>query len=119
MKRLLLLVLAFAGIAAAQHSVTLTWTWTQSSGGAATGFLIQRGTASGGPYVQVGAVPVPNTFSYVDQSATGNVLTEGTTYYYVVLATGPGGNSLPSPQASATIPFLPPSAPPTLSAVPK
>ena len=90
-----------------------------AGGGTTTGFIVQRGTSTGGPYTQIGAISSPAQLSYVDTAGASNALTEGSTYYYVVLATGPGGNSLPSPQASATIPFLPPAQPPTLSAVPK
>jgi hypothetical protein len=118
MTRLLLLFAFCAGIACAQHTVTLTWT-AGTGGGTTTGYIVQRGTTTGGPYTQIGTTPSPTQETYVDTSATGNVLSEGTTYYYVVLATGPGGNSPLSPQASATIPFLLPPAPGTLQAVPK
>jgi hypothetical protein len=101
----------------AAHCVVLTWNWAQGSGGAATSFLVLRGTTTGGPYTQVGTTPI-SLLSYTDNSATGNVLTEGATYFYVIEASGPGGNSSNSTEASARIPFLPPVAPTTPVATP-
>jgi fibronectin type 3 domain-containing protein len=104
----------------AQHTVTLTWSWTQGSGGVGTGFEVQRGTVSGGPYTTIATIASPTTLTYVDTASTTNVLTEGSTYYYVVLTTGNGGTlSAPSNQATATIPFLLPVGPTGLSAVAK
>lgn len=99
------------------HNVTLTWAWSQGTGGAATGFQIQRGTVHNGPYTTIGAVSSPTILTYVDTSATSNVLQEGVTYYYVVEAVGPGGTSLPSNETSATIPFAVPVAPTGAAAV--
>ena len=123
----LLLVFVAALHAQTPHTVTLTWSWSQCNtatppvcGGVATGFQVQRATTTGGPYTTIGTVTSPTTLTYVDTSGTGNVLTEGATYYYVVEATGNGGTiSAPSPQASALIPFLPASTPTALSAVAK
>jgi hypothetical protein len=117
MTRLLLSFLLFAGLALGQaaHSVTLNWAWAQGTGGAATGFQVQRGTVSGGPYTTIGTVSSPTTLTYIDTSATGNILTEGQKYCYVVQATGPGGTSPNSTEACGTIPFSVPLAPSTLT----
>ena len=119
--KLLLLCLIFAFMtagaqrASAQptpHSVALTWAWTQGTGGPATGFLVQRATVSGGPYTTVGTITSPATLAFTDTASNSNVLTEGSTYFYVVVATGNGGvNSPPSNQFAALIPFLAPQAP--------
>jgi hypothetical protein len=83
------------------HFVSLSWSWQQASGAGATGFSIKRGTVSGGPYTQVGVVGSPAILFFTD---TGPFI-EGNTYYYVVTAVGPGGESSPSNEASATIPI--------------
>jgi len=100
----------FAALAFAQtHSVTLTFP-AGSGGGAVTSFQIQRGIVTGGPYTTIGSVPFVSgqtTYSYVDSAG----LIEGTTYFYVEEAIGPGGTSAPSPESSATIPFSLPAIP--------
>jgi fibronectin type 3 domain-containing protein len=67
-------------------------TWGASTG--ATGYQVQRSTDGGGPYAAVGS---PTASSYAD---TG--VTNGTTYYYVVVAINDAGDSAASAQASAT-----------------
>jgi hypothetical protein len=67
--------------------------WTASAG--ATGYNVKRATVSGGPYTTI-ATGLTTT-SYAN---TG--LTKGATYYYVVSATTPAGESANSNQASAT-----------------
>lgn len=108
--RILALLMITAGMMVAQaaHSVTLTWAWSQGTGGTATGFSVKRATVTGGPYTTIGSTTV-STLTYVD--TTG--LVEGTKYFYVVTATGPGGESAPSGEASGTIPFSVPVAPAT------
>ncbi len=110
------------------HSVTLTWTCPTNTtppppstcGLNATGFQVQRSTTTGGPYTTIATFTGPQTFTYIDIASSTNILVEGTTYYYVVETTGNGGTlSVPSPQAAATIPFLPPNAPSTLSVTSK
>lgn len=91
------------------HSVTLTV--TPAGGGTVTGYNFLRSTTTGGPYTLL-SPGTSTTTSYVDTQS----LVEGTTYYYVAEATGPGGTSSNSPQATATIPFLPPGIPSGLSA---
>jgi len=66
--------------------------WGDSAG--ATNYVLQRSTTSGGSYTTVVST---NISSYLD---TG--LVNGTTYYYVVYAVGPNGQSLLSTQTSAT-----------------
>jgi hypothetical protein len=133
MKKLLFaLALTITTIVHAQpfvpHSVTLTWTCPANTtppppftcGIDATGFQVQRATITGGPYTTIGTVTGSQTFTYTDVASSTNILIEGTTYFYVVETTGNGGTlSGFSPQAAATIPFLPPNAPSTLSVTSK
>jgi fibronectin type 3 domain-containing protein len=65
--------------------------WTASTG--ATGYVVSRGSRSGGPYAPVGT---PSGTTFQD---TG--LAVDTTYYYVVQATDSGGASPDSSEASA------------------
>ena len=91
----LLLFYMVAVATAPQHSVTLNWNWSQGSGGTATGFHVQRGSITGGPYTVVSTVPV-GTLTYVDTNVVARA-----TYFYVVTAY----NSMPSSEVMATIPF--------------
>jgi autotransporter-associated beta strand protein len=82
--------------ATANHRrVALSW----ESVGTATGYLVKRATSSGGPYTTV-ASPGGNSF-------TDTGLTNGTPYYYVIVAYNSGGESPASSEVSAT-PLLPP-----------
>ena len=84
-----------SGLTATAVSPTqINLTWTDNSGNE-TGFIIARSTTSGGPYADLAGL-VSNSTSYNDTGLTPN-----TTYYYVVRATGSGGNSANSAQASA------------------
>ena len=67
--------------------IGLTWAATTM----ASGYVVKRGTKSGGPYA---VIAHPSTNAYVD---TG--LTDGKTYYYVVSATDSAGEGGLSPQA--------------------
>jgi rhamnogalacturonan endolyase len=78
---------------------TLTW----SAAANATGYLIQRGTASGGSYTEVGSTA---GLTFDD---TG--LTNGSTYYYVINSTNSNGTSVDSSQVSATPSASLPAAP--------
>ena len=69
--------------------------WTQSTSSGVSQNKVYRSTISGGPYTLVGTVSA--TTSYSDGS-----LNSGQPYYYVVTANGPGGESGPSNEASAT-----------------
>jgi len=120
------ILFSLVGVARGQsaHSVTLTFP-AGVGGGAVTSFGILRATTSGGePVVPtsntapctvcIGSVPFvagQTTYSFVDNGTPPNTLVEGTTYFYVEVAIGPGGTSAPSPESSATIPFSPPASP--------
>lgn len=114
MSKLVTLLLMLCGPMLAQainHSVTLTWTYTQGTV-PATGFAVKRST------VQAACTLVPQPMTCVTQTNTSLTnltyvdtvgLVEGTKYYYTVTATAAGGvESLPSGEASATVPFPPP-----------
>lgn len=77
--------------------VALGWTATTST--YATGYTVERSTASGGPYTVLASLGASTT-SYTDTSTSA-----GTTYWYVVVATYQSW-STPSAQASATTPSL-------------
>jgi hypothetical protein len=86
------------------HSVTLTWVASPSPG--VTSYNIKRSTTTG-TEVTIGSVPA-NVLTYVDPF---QLTDEGKKFFYVGTAIGPGGESLPSNEVSATIPFSVPGAP--------
>jgi mannan endo-1,4-beta-mannosidase len=100
---------------AAPHCVVLTWT-APTTGGAPASYNAKRSTTTGGPYTTVGSVTAP-TVTFTDLSATGNVLAEGTTYFYVVTSANTAGESAPSNETSARIPTTAPTSPTGLGAV--
>jgi hypothetical protein len=83
------------GLAATAGDAQVALSWTASS--YATGYNVKRSTDSGGPYTSIGTTTAP-TVTYNDSSGLNN----GTTYYYVVSATGTGGTGSDSLPASAT-----------------
>jgi hypothetical protein len=84
-----------ANLTAVAGNGEITLSWDPSSG--ADSYTVQRGTTDGGPYDTSFTVPGTQT-NYLDTP-----LTNGTTYYYVVIALADGEqNSDPSNQASAT-----------------
>jgi len=99
------------------HSVTLTWSWSQGDGPLATGFNVKRGITTGGPYATVASLTGASIQTYIDVSGTGNILTPGSTYYYIVTALAGTAESLPSPEAPATIPTSPPAGSAALTIV--
>ena len=109
----LALVLRFCSslIAQTPHTVTLSWTWSQDEGAVATGFNLKRATTAGGPYIVVASLTKTTIRTYTDASGMGNILSPGTTYYYVVTAVSGAAESLPSPEAQALIPDSVPGAP--------
>ncbi len=81
-----------AGLKASAGNAQITLSWSASAG--ATSYVLERGITSGGPYSQIGTA---TSVSYTD---TG--ITNGTAYYYVVIAVNSAGQSAPSTEASAT-----------------
>lgn len=82
-----------AGLAAApasSNTVTLSWNASAS----ANGYNVKRATVSGGPYAVIATNW--NGLAYTD---TG--LAPGTTYYYIITATNPYGESAPSSEVNA------------------
>ncbi len=78
--------------------------WPVSAG--ATGYNVKRSTVNGGPYATL-----PSGANITASSYTDAGLTNGTTYYYVVSAVNPYGESANSAQTAAT-PTAPSSVPP-------
>src|SRR5208283_5332136 len=76
-------------------------TWSTSAG--ATSYNVKRSTSTNVPFTTIGS---PASASYTDTSAL-----DGTTYYYVVSALNPGGESANSLEVSYTPPYPPPPAP--------
>jgi uncharacterized protein (TIGR03437 family) len=93
------------------HTVTLNWEWSQGDGPIATGFNVKRGATTGGPYAIIAGLTGPAIRTYTDASGPGNILTPGTTYYYIVTAVSEAAESLPSSEAPAFIPTSMPGAP--------
>jgi fibronectin type 3 domain-containing protein len=91
------------GLAATAGNAQVSLTWNASA--KATSYSVQRGTVNGGPYTQIAT---PAATNYTD---TG--LTNGSAYFYVVLAVNSAGISPNSNQVSATpvTPAQPPAAP--------
>lgn len=79
----------------ADEQVALAW---NTVAGAAAGYHVKRAVLSGGPY---GLIDSPAGTDVVDSG-----LTNGTTYFYVVSASGPGGEGVDSVEVSA-VPSLP------------
>jgi hypothetical protein len=108
----LALLSVFLALPALAHDVALTITpGSCPSGttcGATTGYNVKRGTTKGGPYATIQALSATQ-LSYDDASAA--VQAEGQHFFYVVSATGPGGESANSPEFDALIPFSPAPAP--------
>ena len=107
----LLCVLLGSSFAQAAHHNDMTWTWAQGNGGVATGFNVKWSAATGGPYTTIQALPV-TTLTFSDTLSTR--LTEGTHNFYVITATGQGGESVPSNEINLLTPFSVPTKP-TLS----
>jgi hypothetical protein len=82
--------------------------WTDNAG-TGTGFIIERKTA-GGSYSTLATLEAPDETVYSDLSPV-----TGVQYFYRVIAFNAQGNSLPSAEASATVPASP-AAPSALQA---
>ncbi|MGD1083981.1 MAG: polysaccharide lyase family protein [Verrucomicrobiota bacterium] len=83
---------AAPSLTAVAGNAQVSLTWTVSAG--ATNYVLESSTTNGGPYTTI--LTTTNT-NYLN---TG--LVNGTTYYYVVHALGPDGQSPLSAQANAT-----------------
>jgi hypothetical protein len=75
------------------RQVTLSW-WGSAH---ALSYNVKRATAGGGPYKTIAMVSAAGTSSFVDAG-----LTPGRTYYYVVSANNPNGESAGSAPVKAT-----------------
>ncbi|MGC3989735.1 MAG: glycoside hydrolase family 2 TIM barrel-domain containing protein [Chthoniobacteraceae bacterium] len=93
------------GLAATPGDGQVALSWSASSG--ATAYLIERSTTSGSGYAIIGTT---SGASYVDLSVL-----DGTTYYYVIVASNLAGNSASSSGASA-LPVAVPTAPTAVTA---
>ena len=82
-------------LAATVGNAQVALTWTASP--FATSYNVKRSSVFGGPYPLVGTTTTL-TVTYVDSTGLNN----GTTYYYVVSATGAGGTSSDSLAVAAT-----------------
>ncbi|MBT2288849.1 glycoside hydrolase family 9 protein [Paenibacillus albidus] len=80
-----------SGVVAVPADTAVHLSWNNVKG--ATAYTIKRSTVSGGPYATVGQAASP---AYSDEG-----LVNGTTYYYVILATNHVGESTASAQVSA------------------
>jgi hypothetical protein len=81
------------GLQATAGNAQVSLSWNASTG--ATSYNVKRSTANGGPFSATLASPAVT--NYIDTAVTN-----GTTYYYVVSAVNPSGESANSAQASAT-----------------
>ncbi len=81
---------ATLGATPGNQQILLNWAASSS----ATSYTVKRGLSSGSETTHVTGI---TGTSYTDTN-----LNNGTTYYYIVTATGPGGSSGNSPEASAT-----------------
>ena len=95
------------GLVATGGNAQVGLSWSASAGAAS--YAVKRATSSGGPYANV-ATGIAGT-SYNDTTVSN-----GTTYFYVVSASNPGGESGNSSQASATPQVTAPAAPTGLAA---
>ena len=87
--------LAGSGVAAPQHSVDLSWNPSNS----AAGYLVYRGTKTGGPYAKLTPSAIASTFF------TDNSVQSGATYFYVATSVDSTGlESDDSNQVAASIP---------------
>jgi len=92
-------------VAALAGNGQITLSWTASAGAAS--YVVQRSLVTGGPYTTVSGGGAVTGTTYID---TG--LTNGTTYFYVVVAesnangTGTGGTSTEASATPAPIPGL-------------
>jgi fibronectin type 3 domain-containing protein len=87
-----------AGLAATADNAQVSLQWNASTGAAS--YSVLRSTTSGSGYASVASNVTGTTY-------TDTGLTNGTAYYYVIIATNTGGTSANSSEASATPVALP------------
>ena len=95
-------------LTATAGNTQISLTWPAVAG--ASGYTVERGAVTGGPYTTVGA---PTGVSYTD-----NGLTNGTAYYYVVATNNANGTGPLSEEATATPVTTVPVSPANLKATP-
>lgn len=83
------------GVAATRWNGAVTLLWTPATNGPLT-YSVKRGTASGGPYTTVAGGSNLTKLQFQDTTVTN-----GTTYYYVIVATNVNGDAV-STQVTAT-----------------
>lgn len=93
------------------YAATVNLAWDRSPDPGVAGYNIYRGTVSGGPYVKLNLMLLPQTPTnqtpmYSDMTPEGSQLT----YYYVVRAQSVGGVESAN---SNEVAFNPPPSPPT------
>ena len=104
MLRILAVLFLLTGAAFA-HRVTLVWNASPTTD--VISYNVYRSTTPGSGYVLIGNATI--------ETFTDSIVTNGVTYYYVVTAVDPYGESGYSNQAAATIP-MPPKRPANLKA---
>lgn len=92
------------------HKVTLTWNAPTTGDNPAT-YEIQRAATAAGPFTTIGTTPF-GTNTFVDTNVNA-----GDAFVYQVLSKNAAGESGPSNEVTASIPFLGPGAPLSLVAV--
>ena len=92
------------GLSAAANNTQVTLTWQPCAGAAS--YNIYRSTISGGPYTLISTPGSVTEISYSDYTAS-----QGTTWYYVITAVNPYGESGKSSEVSAAVVCTPPPAP--------
>ncbi|MGA3268017.1 MAG: hypothetical protein ABSE16_14475 [Verrucomicrobiota bacterium] len=89
-------------VVATGHENQVVVSWQDASGGAATSYTLYRST-NGAGFSSLATLNGNASTNYTDSAVT-----EWTTYYYVVTATGPNGTSLFSTPAASATPSGPP-----------
>jgi fibronectin type 3 domain-containing protein len=90
------------------HKVTLTWN-PPVTGDPAQSYNIKRSTVQTGPFTSIGTSVTP---TFEDDNVVA-----GTTYYYEVDSVNTAGESGPSNEVTAIVPFLVPGPPVNLAAI--
>lgn len=94
---------------AGNAQVSLSWTAPSANGSAITDYLVYYATSAGGSYTLFGDGTSTST------SATVTGLSNGTAYYFKIIAVNSVGNSALSAASTAATPVAPPYFPPCFS----